>query len=239
MSVKPDVSPPQLDVSKAAQAIECILAAVETDALEPLDAARAIEHVYYQQDPWSLLPQTTVTRLERWIVHAWKESSYDTQRQLVRIMHPLDMPQARLLLETECLVADVNDQTFLRSILQQPREDVYLWLWMSLKRTHGRVLTHMQDAGSHPFLPFVALNIAEMRDSFEYTPAPPPVWRRCCYPSLSERQKITEKLEHLVTFDSDFAASDLGRSILATIEQYLDIPDNPKGLSYSDEHATP
>ncbi len=234
MPVKSDVSPPQLDVDKAAQAIERILIAVETDSLEPLDAARAIENVYYQQDPWSLLPQATVTRLERWIVQAWKESPYDTQRQLVRIMHPLDMPQARMLLETECLVADVNDQTFLRSVLQQPREDVYLWLWMSLKRIHGRVISYMQDTGGHPFLPFVALNIAEMRDSFEYSPAPPPVWRHCRYPNLSERQKITDKLERLVSFDSDFAESDLGRSILATIEQYLNIPDNPRGLPYPD-----
>ena len=234
MSVKTQISPPQLDVSKAAHAIEHILVAVETDSLSTLDAARAIEQVYYQQDPWSLLPQTTVKQLESWIVHAWQESPYDTQRQLVRIMHPLDMPHARQLLETECLVADVSDQAFLRGLLQQPREDVYLWLWMSLKRIHGRVLTHMEDESSHPFLPFLAHNIAEMRDSFEYSPAPPPVWRRCRYPSLPEREVITSKLERLITFDADFAESNLGRSILATIEQYLDIPDNPSTLPHLD-----
>ncbi|MEM6429464.1 MAG: hypothetical protein AAF708_09520 [Deinococcota bacterium] len=218
-------SPVQLEVRNAAQAIEGILTATETDTLSIAEAAGSIEQIYRQQDPWSLLPELTVQHLEHWIVQAWPKSPYDTQRYLIRLIDPLDMPEARALLETECFVADVNDQALIKSLLQLPQEDVYVWLWMSLKRLHGRVLDAIQDVGSHPFLPFIALNLVEMRDSFEYQPAPPPVWRRCNYPDHATRQMITAKLERLINYDAHFADSDLGRAILATIEQYLIIPD--------------
>jgi hypothetical protein len=39
---------------------------------------------------------------------------------------------------------------------------------------------------------------------------------------------ITTKLERLINYDLSFAESDLGREILATIEQYLTIPDPPR-----------
>ncbi|MEM7736780.1 MAG: hypothetical protein AAF267_13440 [Deinococcota bacterium] len=218
-------SPVKLEVRSAAQAIEGILTAAEADTLSVAEAAGSIEQIYYQQDPWSLLPELTVQHLEHWIIRSWTQSPYDTQRCLIRLINPLDMPEARALLETECLIADVNDQALIKSLLQLPQEDIYVWLWMSLKRLHGRVLDTIQDVGSHPFLPFIALNLVEMRDSFEYQPAPPPVWRRCNYPEWSTRKIITDKLERLVNYDASFAGSDLGRAILATIDQYLTIPD--------------